>query len=327
MQYRRLGQSELEVSTIALGTATFGVAPDAAEAERVVAAALDAGINFFDCANSYGNQSRFDRSGGPGAAERESAEEMLGRMLASRRGEVIIGSKVGEPVGSDPADHGLSRAQIVKQAEASLKRLGTDYIDLYHAHHPDPEVPLEETLRAFDELIRAGKVRHCALSTYPGSQVVEVAWLCERHGLSQPVCNQINYNLVRRGAERDILSACANHAMSATVFSGLAGGLFAGKDARERQYVGSRRWGGPDFSKPHKAAAAQLEALAEESGHTPSELALGWVLSRKPVASVIIGAESVGELAASLGAADLAMTPDLLDAVDAIGKTRLTHWE
>ncbi len=326
MHYRQLGQSDLKVSTIALGTATFGVAPDAAEAKRVVAAALDAGINFFDCANSYGNQARFDRAGAPAADERESAEEMLGRMLASRRSEVIIGSKVGEPVGSDPADRGLSAGQIMKQAEASLSRLGTDYIDLYHAHHPDPEVPLEETLRAFDELVRAGKVRYCALSTYPGSQLVEAAWLCERHGLSKPACDQINYNLVQRGAERDILSACARHGMSATVFGGLAGGLLAGRQARERQYVGSKRWGGPDFPKEQKVAAAQLETLAAASGHAPSELALGWVLARKPVASVIIGAESVSELGVNLGAADLALSPELFEAVDAIGKTRLTHW-
>ncbi len=327
MQYRQLGRTDLKVSTIALGTATFGVAPDPAEAELIVHAALDGGINFFDCANSYGNQARFDRAGAPGAEERESAEDMLGKLLARRRSEVIIGSKVGEPVGRDPADRGLSHGQIVKQAEASLKRLGTDYIDLYHAHHPDPDVPLEETLRAFDELIRGGKVRHCALSTYPGSQVVEAAWLCDTHGFSLPACNQINYNLVRRGAERDILSACERHGLSVTIFSGLAGGLFAGKEARERQYVGSKRWGGPDFSDTHKRAARQLESLAVETGHTPPELALGWVLARKPVASVIIGAESVGELQSSLGAANLAMSPELFAAVDAIGKTRLTHWE
>jgi 1-deoxyxylulose-5-phosphate synthase len=258
MKYGLLGRTGVRVSTIALGTATFGVAPDSTTADRVVHRALDLGINLFDCANSYGNQARFDRPGVPPAAERESAEEILGRALKHRRADVVVCSKVMEPVGDGANERGLSRLHIFDQIERSLRRLATDTIDVYYAHHPDPATPIEQTLRAFEDLIRQGKIRYYALSTFPASQMVEALWVGDRLGLSPPACNQIPYNLAMRGAARDLLPACLRYGLSATVFSPLAGGLFAGESVHERTFAGSKRWGGPGFSDHQLSLSRQL---------------------------------------------------------------------
>lgn len=172
MQYRLLGTSGVRVSTLCLGTAFLGIVPREAEAPSLVACALDAGINFIDTANSYGNQTRFDRPEIPVAAERPSSEELVGRGVRGRRHDVVIATKVQESVGTGPNDGGaqgggLSRKHIMAQCERSLRRLDTDYIDVYYAHHPDPATPLDQTMRAFDDLVRQGKVRYPALSNFP----------------------------------------------------------------------------------------------------------------------------------------------------------------
>src|SRR6476661_3781910 len=169
MEYSLLGLTGVKVSKICLGTATFGVAPDPQEAGRVVAAALDAGINFFDTANVYGATPTFDRPGAPPATEREPAEQILGRALVGRRDDVVIATKSGERR-FDPAA-GLSRRYIIGQVEQSLRRLGTDYIDVYFAHFPDPDTPLDKTLGVYDDLVRQGKLRYVELSNYPAWQV------------------------------------------------------------------------------------------------------------------------------------------------------------
>lgn len=320
MQYAPMGRTGVQVSKIALGTATFGVAPQIGDAERIVAAALDFGINYFDCANSYGNQTRFDRPGVPPAAERESAEEILGRALKGRRNEVIISSKVSEPVGEGVNDRGLSRLHIFNQVEQSLKRLGTDHIDLYYAHHPDPRTPIEATMRAYDDLIRQGKIRYAALSTYLGWQVVDAVFASYRIGAQAPVVNQIAYNLQHRYAEREILPACANHGLSVTVFGPLAGGLFAGAVDEGREITGNRRWGGPGFNDQQAALARQLAQVARDSGHTSPELALAWLLANPVVCSAIIGPETLAELQMNAGAADLTLSPEVMAAVDEVGK-------
>ena len=170
MRYSTLGSTGIKVSCIGLGTATFGVAPFESDAGRLVGRALDLGINLIDTANSYGNQARFDRTGAPPAEARASAEEIVGRALGARRRDVVLCSKVMEPVGAGPNERGLSRRHIFNQVEASLRRLGTDHLDLYYAHHPDPATPIEQTLRAFDDLVHQGKIRYATLSTYPAGR-------------------------------------------------------------------------------------------------------------------------------------------------------------
>src|SRR5215216_3468150 len=180
MEYSVLGPTGVKVSKICLGTATFGIAPDAQGAGRVVGAALDAGINFFDTANVYGATPTFDRPGAPPATEREPAEQILGRGLAGRRDDVVIATKSGERR-FDPAA-GLSRRYIIHQVEHSLRRLGTDYIDVYYAHFPDPDTALEQTLMVYDDLVRQGKLRYVALSNHPAWQVTQALWIADdRH--------------------------------------------------------------------------------------------------------------------------------------------------
>src|SRR4029453_203897 len=219
MEYSLLGPTGVKVSKICLGTATFGVAPDAQEAGRVVHAALDAGINFFDTANVYGATPTFDRPGAPPASEREPAEQLLGRALVGRRDDVVIATKSGERR-FDPAA-GLSRRYVIQQVEHSLRRLGTDYIDLYYAHFPDPDTPLEQTLSAYDDLVRQGKLRYVALSNYPAWQVTHALWIADDRRLTAPVCVQVKYNLVDRTAERELAPACVRFGLSIVPFAPL----------------------------------------------------------------------------------------------------------
>lgn len=326
MRYRLIGNTGVRVSEIALGTAMFGVAPDASAAQAVVDRAIDSGINFFDCANSYGNRQSFDRDGMPPADRREAAETILGRAVGSRRDRVLIGSKVQEPVGSGINDRGLSRLHIMQQVEQSLRRLNTDYIDIYHAHHPDNDTALEQTLRAFDDLIAAGKVRYCALSTFPGSQLTEACWIADRRNLAPPISNQVPYSLTGRGAERDVLPACRRHGLSVMVFGALSGGLLAGEDARQRRYSGAKRWGGADFTPTEIAAASALETLARDMGYSAPALAMGWVLRREEVCTIITGAENTAELDANIAAIEAPLPADLTEKVDEIGRTALSHW-
>jgi aryl-alcohol dehydrogenase-like predicted oxidoreductase len=192
MDHALLSGTGLRVSRLALGTASFGVAPTAADTQKLVDYALDEGVNFIDTANSYGNQSRFYRHGVPHAEDRASAEELIGRAIAGRRDHVILATKVSEPIGDGPNDGGwhgggLSRAHIMRLAERSLSRLRTDYIDIYYAHHPDPVTNITETLRAFGDLITQGKIGYYALSTYAGWQLTEAVLTADRIGVPRRI--------------------------------------------------------------------------------------------------------------------------------------------
>lgn len=306
MEHYLLGGTGVRVSPISLGTGTFGAGPLADDAVDLVHRALDLGVNFLDCANSYGNQSRFDRVGAPPAAERESAEEILGRALVGRRDEAVVTSKVMEPVGPGINDRGLSRRHIHQQVEESLRRLRTDYIDVYFAHHPDPDTALPETLRAFDDLVRAGKIRYWALSNYPAWQMVQVLWLCDRMGLNPPVCQQVPYNLVNRKIEAELVPACAEFDIPVAAYSPLASGLLAGRESRNRPVAGTRRFGGDGTWPAEQVAVAdRAEALAETWGVAPSQVALAWLLLQPTVASVVIGSERPASLEAAVAAASL----------------------
>lgn len=326
MKYNRLGRTGVQVSKIALGTATFGVAPLEQDAGRIVSRALDLGINLFDTANSYGNQPRFDREGAPPAAQRKSGEEILGQALQGRRDEVVICTKVMEPVGAGVNDKGLSRYHIVRQVEQSLKRLKTDHIDVYYGHHPDANTPMDETLRAFDDLVTQGKVLYPALSTYGAWQTMEALWVADKYGLAPPVVNQLPYNLAFRNPEREIIAACEKFGLTLTVFSPLAGGLLAGPEVWERPVAGSQRWGGARFSDAQLAIGRQLADLAQREGKPPAAMALAWLIAKPVISAAIIGAETIAELETNVQAADIDLTPELYEELDSIGRINTSFW-
>lgn len=321
MRYHALGTTGVRVSCIGLGTATFGVAPLAAECDRLIGRALDLGINVIDTANSYGNQARFDRAGAPTASARASAEEIVGRALGPRRREIVLCTKVMEPVGEGPNARGLSRRHLFEQVEISLRRLGTDRIDVYYAHHPDPTTPIEQTLRAFDDLVRQGKILYGALSTYPAWQMTEALWQADRLGTAAPVCNQIAYSLANRAAEQETLPACRRFGMGVTVFSPLAGGLLAGPEVRARAVAGSRRWGGSGFTVPQVALAERLEALSAETVQSPAVLALAWLVAQPGISSAIVGAETIAELEANAAAGTLSLSAELVERIGGLSVT------
>lgn len=304
------------LSRLALGTATFGVAPTTAEVDRLVGHALDHGVTLFDTASSYGNQARFDRPGVPPADQRASAEELLGRALRGRRHEVVLCTKVGERIFEGPDGRGLGRTHVRRALAQSLRRLRTDHVDVLHAHHHDPDVPVVEVVTTFGELIAEGTVRHWAISTFSGSQTREVVATADALGLPRPVLHQVRYSARQREVEDDALSVSKELGVAVTAFSALAGGLLA-RGTADRVHVGSARWQGPGFTDEDRAFAARFHALADARGLDPAVLALAWVLSRDGVVSAVIGPESSEELAALLPAMSLEVPSDLLAAVTA----------
>ncbi len=326
MLYSVLGTSGMRVSKLALGTATFGVAPTEAEADRVVGAALDAGINLIDTANAYGNLAHFDRPGVAPARERASAEQIVGACLKGRRDELVISTKASEPIGPGVNDRGLSRRHLVEQLDRSLRRLGTDHVDLFYAHHPDRDTPLEDTIMTLDGLVRSGKTRSYGLSTYPAWGSVHALWVSDKRNLHPPVCLQVRYSMVARQVETEIVPAALQFGLSLVVFSPLAGGLLTAAPSRESRYRGEVRWGGGAFTESQRAAAERLEATASQWGCSPPQLALAWVLNRPAVASAIIGPETAAELGEVSGAVELGarLSSDQFRELDDIGAAGVT---
>ena len=318
MQYSVLGSTGVKVSRICLGTATFGVAPTAQDADRVVGAAIDLGINFVDTADVYGNMPVFDRPGAPAAADREPAEQILGRALRGRRDEMVIATKSNGIVGLDINDRGLSRRHIIRQVETSLRRLETDYIDLYYAHDPDPDTPLEQTLAAYDDLIRQGKIRYVGLSNHPAWQVTQALWIADDRRLQAPVAAQVKYNLIDRAAERELAPACQQFGLSIVPYAPLHGGLLADLGVLDRDVAGDQRFGGAGFTDAEIAVAREVDRLSRAWGLAPYQVSLAWLLSRPAVASAIVGAETVDELRANATAADVELEPAQLDALTAL---------
>jgi 1-deoxyxylulose-5-phosphate synthase len=334
MEYTLLGRTGLRVSRLALGTAVFGLAPPEDRCDELVGAALDAGINLFDCANTYGNRSAFDREGLPPASHRKHAEELLGRALKGHRDDVVLCTKVSEPVGEGvndggmafrgmPGGHGggLSRYHIMREVERSLGRLDTDHIDIYHLHHPDLDTAIDETLRAIDDLLTQGKVRYVGLSTYSGWELVQAVMTADHRGLARPVLDQVSYNMLSRDVEKEIVPAALELGLCLTCFSPLAGGALAGRAVMDRPYSGVKRWGVPfDYTPEQKEAAVQLEDLASQWGYAPAHLALHWLMTRPALAAAIIGPETPEELRQNLGVFDVTLDHTQLEQLDAIGK-------
>jgi aryl-alcohol dehydrogenase-like predicted oxidoreductase len=303
-----------------LGTATYGVVPAEKDVKGFLDQALDLGVNFLDTANSYGSQPRFDRPGAPPSTQRPSSEETIGRALKGRRHDVVIATKVQERLGLGPNDGGLSRKHMMQQVEESLRRLQTDYVDIYYAHHPDPMTTMAETMRAFDDLVRQGKVRYVALSNYAAWQMTEALWVCDKLGLSPPICVELPYNLVRREAEQESIPACLRFGVGVVAYYTFGSGLLAGQASRERDFIGMRRYGRPGtgFTDAQIAAARHLEEIASQSGIEPTHLALAWLLAQPGVASAIVGPEDIGELEAIMPGLELNLTGEQLAALDGI---------
>jgi len=242
----------------------------------------------------------------------------------------VLATKVGENVGPETNDRGLRAAHITTQIDRSLRRLGTDRIDIYHAHHPDPGVPIDETLKAFDTAVRSGKVLAVGLSTYRAWEVVEVLWAAEVTGYTPPVCHQVLYNLIDLRVEAEVLPVAERFGLSTTVFSPLAGGLLTGPNTRSREVWGNSRFGMGNRVRPDALAKAEaLDALSDKVGAPAPALALRWLASRPTVASIIVGAESVAELEAAAWALDSAQDDlfggDVLAMVDNVGRGALVR--
>ena len=319
MQYSILGTTGVKVSRICLGTATFGVAPLAEQADRVVGAAIDLGVNFVDTADVYGHMPVFDRPGAPAAADREPAERILGRALRGRRDEMVIATKSNGIVGPDINDRGLSRRHIIRQVDSSLRRLETDYIDLYYAHDPDPDTPLEQTMAAYDDLIRQGKIRYVGLSNHPAWQVVQALWTADDRRLQAPVAAQVKYNLIDRTAERELGPACAKFGLSIISYAPLHGGLLADLAVLDREVSGDQRFGAAGFSEGEVAIARRVDQYSRDWGLQPYQVSLAWLLSRPAVTSAIVGAETPEELQANATAAEVELDQAQLDALTALG--------
>ncbi|MYG00610.1 aldo/keto reductase [Candidatus Poribacteria bacterium] len=309
MEYRRLGKSGLKVSEICLGTMTFGHGADETGSERMVHLAWDAGVNFFDTANSYGDG---------------ESELILGKALKGRRRDAIVATKFFNPMGKGPNDSGMSRVHIMQAIDDSLKRLQMDYVDIYYIHHVDTQTPLEEMLRALDDLVHQGKVRYTACSNYQAWRLSEALWLSEAYNLAQFVCYQPLYNLVVRDIEQELVPLCEHKGLGIVVWSPLAGGFLSGKyKPGERMQTGTRSEEGWAFPQRYFADNADktLNALLDVStalGRSPAQVALRWVLDQPKITSVIIGARHTTHLKDNLGAAGWRLEGEALQRLDKV---------
>jgi aryl-alcohol dehydrogenase-like predicted oxidoreductase len=311
MQYRQLGDSGISVSTLGLGTMMFGRwgNTDEQSCGQMVDAALAAGVTLFDTADIY---------------DFGTSEEILGRALLGRRDRIVLATKVGNAMSEDPLERGLSRRWVMQSCEASLRRLGTDYIDLYQMHRPDPDTPIDETLQAFDELVRAGKVRAIGTSTFSIAQLTQTRSRAEHLGLTVPFSEQPPFSILVRAVEVEVLPWCRQHGVGALVWAPLNGGWLTGKYQSESVDQGSRAAREPDhfdhrdlsIRREKRTLVAGLTSIAESSGLTVAELAIGFVLANPAVTAALIGPRTPQQLAALLDAAHVTLSDDVLAAID-----------
>jgi aryl-alcohol dehydrogenase-like predicted oxidoreductase len=314
MDQRPLGRTGVSVSKLCLGTMMFGAwgNGDHGDSIRIIHAALDAGINFLDTADVY--------SGG-------ESEEIVGKALAGgRRDDVVLATKVHGAMGDDPNRRGNSRRWIVQEVEASLRRLGTDWIDLYQIHRPEPGTDLEETLGALTDLVGQGKVRYIGSSTFPATEIVEAQWVARDRRLARFVCEQPPYSLLVRGIEADVLPTCRRHGMAVIPWAPLASGWLSGRWRKGGDQPGSTRAERIpvryDLSRPENQrkldVVEQLAQLADEAGMTLIELAIAFVANHPAVTAPIIGPRTLEHLESQLPAAAVVLDGELLDRIDAI---------
>jgi len=320
MDYRFLGRTGLKVSELCLGTMQFGWTASEELSYRILNAAFDAGINFIDTADVY---SRWVEGNAGGVAE-----TIIGNWMKSNtfsRHQVVIATKVRSRVGDGPNDEGLSRVHIVEAVEASLRRLNTDYIDLYQAHWPDEHTPIEETLRAFDDLVHQGKVRYIGASNYPAWRLTEALWTSEHYNLTRYETLQPHYNLVHRAEfERELADVSRKYSLGVLPYSPLAAGFLSGK-YRKGEVVESARAGRANryATERNWALLAQLEQTGiDKGGNSISQVALAWLLSDPLITSPIIGPRSLEQLKDNLGAVGLRLTQVEKKLLD-----ELSRWE
>jgi aryl-alcohol dehydrogenase-like predicted oxidoreductase len=314
MHYRTLGRTGVRVSPLCLGAMMFGAwgNTDHDDSIRIIHRALDAGINFIDTADVY---------------SRGESEEIVGKALAGgRRDNVVLATKVHGSMGDDPNEFGNTRRWIIREVENSLRRLKTDWIDLYQIHRPEEDTDVEETLGALSDLVHAGKVRYIGSSTFPASQIVEAQWAARRRGLERFVCEQPPYSMLIRAIEADVLPTCQRHGMGVIPWSPLAGGWLSGKWRLGADDLSSRRSAmlpaRYDLSLPGNQrkleAADALGKLAEEAGLTLIQMALAFVIRHPAVTAAIIGPRTMEHLESQLLGADVALPDDVLDRIDEI---------
>ncbi|MEV5380516.1 aldo/keto reductase [Streptosporangium nondiastaticum] len=317
MEYRRLGDSGLMVPALSFGAGTFGGRgdlfgawgdTDAAEARRLIDICLDAGLNMFDTADVY--------SAG-------ASEEVLGAAVKGRRDQVILSTKAGLPMGDGPADAGTSRARLIKTVDDALRRLGTDYIDLFQLHAFDAGTPVEEVLSTLDDLVRAGKLRYTGVSNFAGWQLMKSLDAADRHGRARYVAHQVYYSLIGRDYEWELMPLGLDQGVGAVVWSPLGWGRLTGKIRRGRPLpAGSRLHATADYGPPvddellYRVVDA-LDEIAGETGRTVPQIALNWLLQRPTVSSVIIGARNEEQLRQNLGALGWNLTADQVARLDA----------
>jgi len=310
MDYRRLGRTGVRVSPLCLGTFNFGDATDEATSRGVIDAALTAGINVIDTADSY---------------NRGRSEEIIGRALEGRRHDVVIATKVHYRTGDGPNDQGNSRLHVLRACEASLRRLRTDYIDLYQVHRPDPDVPVEETLGALTDLVRAGKVRYIGCSTHPAWMVMEALAVSERFGLARYVTEQPPYNLLDRRIENELVPLALRQGLGLLPWAPLAQGVLAGRyapDAASPTDSRAARLPGSIYAArvtPGGIAAGQrFAALARDSGRTPGQLALLWCKDQPGVTAPIVGPRTLDQVRELLPVLEMTLSDEERRACDAI---------
>jgi aryl-alcohol dehydrogenase-like predicted oxidoreductase len=325
MEYRSLGRTGVRVSPLCLGCMMFGGRTEPTDAMDIIDRAIDAGINFLDTANVY---------------SRGRSEEAVGQALRrnGKRQQIILATKVhGRMADDDPNAAGNHRQHIMQQVEASLRRLQTDYIDLYQIHRPESSVPIDETLRALDDLVRSGKVRYIGSSTFAAWQLMEALSVARELGLNRFVSEQPPYNLMDRRIERELIPFAQTYGTAILPWSPLAGGFLTGKYQRGQNPAGDSRYGGRSddrtatlFSEQGFQVMDVVAALAQEKGHTPAQVALAWVMHRPAVTAPIIGPRTMAQLEDNLGALEVTLTDDDLQRIDEVsppGRVIVPYYE
>ncbi|MFD0714644.1 aldo/keto reductase [Paenibacillus sp. GCM10027626] len=306
MKYRRLGNSGLQVSALGLGTNAFGKRADEASSRRILDHALDSGINFIDTANIYtGSES----------------ERIIGMALEGKRQQVVLATKAGLTKGQGPNERGSSRVHIMQELEGSLKRLRTDYVDLYQIHTFDPATPLEETMRALEDMIRSGKVRYIGASNYKAWELMKALGISDRYGLNRYVSTQCSYSLADRTPENELVPLCLDQGVGIIPYFPLAGGILTGKySAADSVPAGSRADKDPSFTRfliPERIQLGeQVVELAAGSGTTATALSLAWLMTRPAVSTVIVGATRAEQLMESLRSVELVLEAEVLEQLE-----------
>lgn len=309
MEYRRLGNSGLKVSAVGLGGNNFGWWADEQVSIPVIHHAIDLGVNFIDTADVYA---------------RGQSEEFVGKAIKGKRTNLVIATKFANPMGDGPNERGGSRRYIMQAVDASLKRLKTDYIDLYQMHIPDPTTPMGETLRTLDDLIQAGKVRYIGCSNFAAWQMCEAIWISRANNFTTFVSTQPMYNLLSRGIERELVPCCQQYGISIIPYSPLASGFLTGKYQQGKPPPEGARLSGSDqrfqrvFNEANWSKLTKLESWAKEHDHTVGELAIAWLLAKPMVATVIAGARKSEQVDTNVAAGDWTLTPEEVTEVEAL---------